>query len=271
MNATATRIRCVPFLRHGAQPLLITILMLCLPWGPHASSTVYAQTPLTAEEILDEIDRNMAPVSVVNTAKMVIHQRNRVDTKVMKIWGRGKKSAFVEFISPARDKGTKYLRLEDNLWMYLPSIEKVIKISGHLLRQSMMGSDFSFEDTLDRLKLRENYTAALLDDEVYNGMLCYVLELTAARRDVTYYRRKIWVDKESFVALKSELYTKTGKLIKLMTVENVDFIQGRHYPTHIIMQNLLRKDSRTEYFVNDIQFDSDIPDDVFTLRNLEKR
>ena len=99
---------------------------------------LYAQTRLTADEILDRIDRNMVSTTVIKTSKMVIHQKDRVDTKKMKVWGRGKNSAFVEFTKPTRDKGTKYLRLEKNLWMYLPNIEKVIKISGHLLRQSMM-------------------------------------------------------------------------------------------------------------------------------------
>ena len=232
---------------------------------------LHSQTTITADEILDRIDRNMVSTTVISTAKMEIYQRNRVDVKEMKIWGKGKKSSFMEFTAPARDKGTKYLRLEDNLWMYLPNIEKVIKISGHLLRQSMMGSDYSYEDTLDKIKLSEDYTSVLVGEEAFDGRPCYVLELTAARKGVTYYRRKIWVDKDYFIGLKSELYAKTGKLLKMMTVQKVEEIQGRHYPTQITMQNLLRKDSRTEFIITSIQFDVDIPDAVFTMRNLEKR
>ncbi|KPK89779.1 hypothetical protein AMJ80_09290 [bacterium SM23_31] len=232
---------------------------------------IHSQTTITADEILERIDRNMVSTTVISTATMEIHQRNRVDVKEMKIWGKGKNSSFMEFTAPARDKGTKYLRLEDNLWMYLPNIEKVIKISGHLLRQSMMGSDYSYEDTLDRIKLLEDYTSVLLGEEDFDGRTCYVLELTAARKDVTYYRRKIWVDKEYFIGLKSELYAKTGKLLKMMTVHKIEQIQGRHYPTQATMQDLLRKDSRTEFFITGIQFDVDIPDEIFTIRNLEKR
>ena len=232
---------------------------------------LHSQTTITADEILERIDRNMVSTTVISTATMEIHQRNRVDVKEMKIWGKGKNSSFMEFTAPARDKGTKYLRLEDNLWMYLPNIEKVIKISGHLLRQSMMGSDYSYEDTLDRIKLLEDYTSVLVGEEDFEGRPCYILELTAARKDVTYYRRKIWVDKEYFIGVKSELYAKTGKLLKMMTVHKIEQIQGRHYPTQATMQDLLRKDSRTEFFITSIQFDVDIPDEIFTIRNLEKR
>ena len=243
--------------------LLLPILVL--------SKSTYAQTGITAQAILDEIDRNMISVTSVSTGKMLIHQKNRILTKEMRSWNRDSKTGFIEFISPARDKGTKYLRLDDNLWMYLPNIEKVIKISGHLLRQSMMGGDFSYEDLMDRTTLLEDYTSTLLEDEDYENNTTYVLELIANYKEVTYYRRKLWVDKEKFVALKSELYAKTGKLLKVMTVEKVELIQGRHYPTHIIMQDLIRKNSKTEFMVTSIEFDADIPDVIFTMRNLEKK
>lgn len=234
-------------------------------------AAVYAQSEISADEILNEIDKNMISVTSVSTGKMIIHQKNRVLTKEIKSWNRDKKTGFIEFTSPARDKGTKYLRLDDNLWMYLPSIEKVIKISGHLLRQSMMGGDFSYEDLLDKTKLLEDYTATVVDEEQFADSPCYVLELIAVSKEITYYRKKLWVDKNRFVALKSEMYAKTGKLLKMMTVENVEFIQGRYYPTHIVMQDLIRKNSRTEFVVTEIEFDVNIPASVFTMRNLEKR
>ena len=243
----------------------------CILLSCEFPGTIFAQDRPGPEAILDRIDENMVSSTVDYSAQMIIHQRDRVDVKTMRVWSEGKNSAFVEFLSPARDKGTKYLRLQESLWMFLPNIEKTIKISGHLLRQSMMGSDFSYEDTLDRIKLREDYTALLLEDEFYNERPCYVLDMVAARKDVTYYRRKIWVDKELFISLKSELYAKTGKLLKIMTADSIEKFQGRFYPVHMEMHDQLRKYSSTEFIITEITFDAPIPSNIFSLRNLERR
>jgi outer membrane lipoprotein-sorting protein len=236
----------------------------------YASSTA-AQSSPGAMEILDKIDENMVSNSVISLSKMIIYKQGRTDVKEMKSWGIGKKKGFVEFYSPARDKGTKYLRIEDELWMYLPSVEKVVKISGHLLRQSMMGSDFSYEDMLNRLTLKEDYSAEIIGEEEFNGTPCYKLELTAKHKEVTYYRRIILVEKERFIAVKSELYAKTGKLLKSSHVEKIEKIGDRYYPTHIVMIDELRKNSRTEVVMSEVEFDVNIPESVFTRRNLEKR
>ncbi len=236
-----------------------------------APLTATAQNTFTADEILEKIDKNLISSTVIYSAKMIIHQRDRIDTKEMRVWGEGKKNTFVEYLSPARDKGTKYLRLDESLWMFLPSIEKTIKISGHLLRQSMMGSDFSYEDSLDRNKLQEDYTATISGEEILNERLCYVLDLIAAHKDVTYHRRKMWIDKEQFVGLKTELYAHTGKLLKVMTANTIERVQDRYYPVHVEMRDQLRKNSYTEFVITKIEFDTDIPESIFSLRNLERR
>ncbi|MFC1492764.1 outer membrane lipoprotein-sorting protein [candidate division KSB1 bacterium] len=232
---------------------------------------VTAQSGLSAEEILDRIDENMVSQSVISVSKMIIHKQGRTDIKEMKTWGLGRKKGFVEFYTPARDKGTKYLRIEDELWMYLPSVEKVVKISGHLLRQSMMGSDFSYEDMLNRLTLQDDYSAEIEGEEEYNGMQCYKLVLTAKHKEVTYYKRTILVEKDRFIAVKSEMYAKTGKLLKSSHVEKIEKIGDRYYPTHVVMTDELRKNSRTEFIMSEIEFDANIPESTFTRRNLEKR
>ena len=107
----------------------------------------------SADSIVKKIDYNQSPESVIYNAKMVISKNGKDTEKEMKIYGKGEKKTFVEFLAPARDKGTKYLRIDDNLWMYLAEAEKTMKISGHMLRQGMMGSDFSYEDQTERTKL----------------------------------------------------------------------------------------------------------------------
>ena len=221
-------------------------------------------------------------------SEMIIHVRDQVRTKKMVSWAEGREKSFAEFTYPARDKGVKFLKIEDNMWMYLPSVDKIIKIAGHMLRQSMMGSDFSYEDALESTKLLEKYDVKLATQEtiyiafrkgtqeVTKRRPCYVLDLNAKVKEVTYYKRKIWVDKEVFIPVKEELFAKSGKKLKVMIMGNVASfrLRGRgrirYYPMYIGMRNLLRKDSLTEMIITKAEFDVKIPKDTFTQRNLKK-
>lgn len=243
----------------------IVMLAIMIP------AALFAQSKPSTDDILKAIDNNLVAVSISYDAKMIIHRKKRTDVKEMRSWGEGREKAYTVFTAPARDKGTKYLKLGDDLWMYIPSIESVKKISGHLLRRSMMGSDFSYEDSLERGKLREDYDAEMLADEQVDGNICYVLELTAKRKDVTYYRRKIWVDKEKFIPVKSERYAKSGKLLKVMFVHKTEFIANKYYPVHISLEDKLRKDSKTEMILENIKLNIKIDPSIFTRRNLEKK
>jgi outer membrane lipoprotein-sorting protein len=239
---------------------------------------------LSGEEIIDKVDKNMTFDSAKTEATLVIHINDQVRTKTMMSYSEGEDKAFSEFLSPPRDKGVKYLKIGDNMWMYLPSIEKIIKIAGHMLRQSMMGSDFSYEDALESDKLLDKYAVKLITEEttyikfrregstqeVTKGRPCYVLELTAKVKEVTYYKRKIWIDREIFVPVKEELFALSGKKLKVMVMGDVQKYGSRYYPKYMSMKNLLRKDSLTEMFVTDIDFNVKIPPDTFTQRNLKK-
>lgn len=225
---------------------------------------------ITAREIVNKVDNNLVPNSLQHRSKMIIHQGRRIYEKEMVGFAFAKDTSFAIFLNPSRDRDTKYLKLGNNLWMYLPSVEKVIKIAGHMLRQSMMGSDFSYEDSLELKKLITHYEPEIIGEEFIEGRECYILQLTAIRHDVTYYMRKIWVDKERFIVLKSELYAKSGKLLKLMTVLKVEKYKDRFYPTHVVMENKLRKNTKTEMVTLEIKFNIDIPEELFSIRNLNR-
>ena len=238
---------------------------------------------LTGSEILDKIDSNMTYDSARFEMTMKINVRGDIRTKRMVSYAKGRTKSYSEFLYPARDKGVKFLKIDDNMWIYMPSVEKIIKIAGHMLRQSMMGSDFSYEDALESDKLLEKYSAKLLDDEIITLTYpkgtkkvkvkydCYVVDLIAKVKDVTYYKRRVWVDKRTFIPVKEELFAKSGKKLKLMTLSDIrQFGEGRYYPVYFTMQNLLRKDSKTEMFITKAEFDVKISDSIFTQRYLRK-
>jgi outer membrane lipoprotein-sorting protein len=229
------------------------------------SAAVLAQ--LTAEEIIQKRDDNEYIQSSYAEAMMVISQGGRRIEKTMIMYSLDK-DALVEFTNPA-DRGTKYLKREDNLWMFFPDAEDIVKISGHMLEQGFMGSDFSYQDMMESDKLTELYTFALLEEDTFNDRPCYVLEAIAVPgQKVSYYRRVSWIDKERFVGLKEELYAESGRLLKTSEVQEIEEIENRWIPVQIIMENKLRKDTYTQFIINEIELNPELDEDLFSLQSL---
>lgn len=223
---------------------------------------------LTAEEIVARMDANAYTASAHLVAKLVIRAGSREITKQMEGWVVGNQKAMVTFLNPG-DRGTKYLKLGDELWMFFPDAEDLVKISGHMLKQGMMGSDFSYQDALESEKMGELYEFKLAGVETYDGARCYVLEATAfPGKQVAYPKRKIWVDCEKFVARREELYAASGKLLKVSRVEEVKEKGGRTYASRVVMEDKLKRGSSTTLIIEQVEFDVKIPDDMFSLRNL---
>ena len=229
-----------------------------------------AQTP-TGEEILDRVDKNMVIDQAISHSTMIIHGRTGDRTVTSKAWSKGSDKAFVEYLSPAREKGKKMLRLGDKIWNYTPEPhDRIITISGHLLRQSVMGSDLSYEDMTENDKLREVYDVVVEGEEEVNGRHCFVVKLTAKEKGVTYHSRKLWVDSERWLPLKGERYAKSGKLLKNTSIEEVFQIDERWYPKKMIFKDALSKGKGTEYIIESIDFDVEIPDHQLSKAALRK-
>lgn len=225
---------------------------------------------LDATEILRRMDDNMTFGTRRGRTIMEIHDGGEIRRKEMVSWGQGVDTAFVRFEEPARDRGTKYLKRGGQLWVYLPSAEKVIRISGHMLRRSMMGSDFSYEDFLDAPVLTRDYDAKLVGEESVNGRPCWILDLDARVRRVTYPRRKLWIDRESFAPRRSELFARGGRLMKRMEFSEDRRIGDRVYPTRYLLQNLLRRGTRTIMTLEELEFDVPLPPGIFSQSQLRK-
>lgn len=212
----------------------------------------------------------MAAKSTITTSKMIIHGARQTRTIEAKSWGIGDEKAFTEYLSPAREKGTKMLKLTDQLWIYSPSSDRTIQISGHMLRQSLMGSDLSYEDMMDNAELIRDYNAAVIGSETVDERDCWIVELQAKTDEVSYQLRKVWVDKVRYIPLKEELYAKSGQLLKRLELKDITRINNRWYPKKMIFKDMLKKGDGTEFVIVDIEFDKDIPDYIFTKAALKK-
>ena len=243
-----------------SKKILLATMML------FAAALAFSQT---AAELLKRIDENEIYTTIEYEGEMIIEYGNRRYVKVMKAWGRGNTDSFIEFTNPA-DKGTKYLRTGGRLYVYSPDNEGVMLISGHMLKESMMGSDMSYEDTLNNETLASRYDPVITGSEIVNGRDSWVLELKAKKKTESYPSRKLWIDKENGDLLRYELYALSGVKLKDYNLLRVEIINGRRFPVEGEMRDLMRKDSRTKFVMKNVVLDKPIADSVFSQRNLER-
>lgn len=227
-------------------------------------------TAQEADEILKRVENNLSSENRIFESTMIIHGTKSSRTITSRTYSVGDTKSFTEYLSPAREQGTKMLKLENQLWIYSPSTDRTIQISGHMLRQSVMGSDLSYEDMMDDKKLTEAYSAALSGSEVLDNRNTLILDLIAKVSGIAYYSRKMWIDSERYIPLKEELYARSGQLLKKSTLSEVKLIEGRWFPTKIIFKDVLKQGEGTEFIMTSIKFDQEIPKYIFTKAALKQ-
>jgi outer membrane lipoprotein-sorting protein len=225
---------------------------------------------LTGEEILERMDVNKAFTTISYTAKMQIAIGSMTRVKTMKAKATSDGKAIVEFTNP-EDKGIKYLKIDKNLWIYYPEEDDTVPISGHLLKEGMMGSDVSYEDALEEDALAEAYTIEVSpEDASYEGRSCYLVILTAKKETAPYHTRKIWVDKENYVGWKAEMYAKSGKLLKESVVLEVKRIGSADFATKVKMTNALVPNRYTVFEMTDVALNPKLDPSIFSKRFLSR-
>jgi outer membrane lipoprotein-sorting protein len=246
---------------------LLVIVLLAL-----AAVAAFSQTP-SAADLLRKIDENEIFSTIEYDGEMIIEYQGRRYVKTMKTWARGNTDSFIEFLNP-EDRGTKYLKKGGRLYVYSPDNEGVMLISGHMLKESMMGSDMSYEDTINNDTLSSRYNAVISGSETWtvNGASrdTWVLELDAKKRTESYPKRKLWIDKETGDLVHYELFALSGAKLKEYNMLRVEVLAGRRFPVEIEIRDLLRKDSKTTFIMKNAVLDKPIPDSVFSQRNLER-
>ncbi|MGE0556294.1 MAG: outer membrane lipoprotein-sorting protein [Gemmatimonadales bacterium] len=229
-----------------------------------------ASQPAPAE-VLRRIDANMTIRSAIARARMIITYRSGdVRSLEFRSWSEGTDRSFLEFTAPARDAGSRFLRLEDNMWIFLPTVGKSVRIQGHMLRQGMMGSDFSYGDASERPSMVDDYDAVVSGRDSVGGRPALVLDLTAKRDDLAYPGRKIWVDAERFIPLREERFAKSGKLLKTATLGDVRRVGDRWYPFSVELDDALQRETSTRVDFLELDLGTRVPPEVFTLRHLER-
>ena len=226
---------------------------------------------MSVQDIIKAMDNNLNAKNRILTSKMIAHGRRSSRTIESKNWVVGIDKAFTEYLSPPREAGTKMLKDGDKLWTYSPQTDRVIQISGHMLRQSVMGSDMSYNDMMEDRPLVELYEATLEGSVKIDGRDHWIMLLETKVKGLSYPMRRAWIDKEYLLPMKEELYAKSGKLLKTSTMDGIKKVQGRWFPSRFIYKDELKRNSKgTEWLIDEITFDTDIPESRFSKALLRK-
>jgi outer membrane lipoprotein-sorting protein len=240
--------------------LVLLILTLSLAVGLNVSA-------ITAEEIIANVERNDINEEERIDGSMTINDRFGSRVKTFISYASGADKMLLEFTNP-EERGQKILRLEDEIYLYFPEAEELIHLQGSALKESLMGSDFSYEDLTGEGELLDLYDVTLLGEQTIDGRRHYHLELKAKKRGVAYPKQEAWIDAEYWVMTRANAYSLSGRLLKEMELGDIREIAGKYIPHYIIMRDAMKKKSSTEMRITGIDLQADLPPDIFSLEEL---
>ena len=227
----------------------------------------FGASAITAEEIVANVERNEINEAERIEGSMTISDRFGSRRKTFVSYASGSDKMLLEFTNP-EERGQKILRLEDEIYLYFPEAEEVIHLQGSALKESVMGSDFSYEDVTGEGDILEQYEVTLVGEETVEGRKHYHLELEARKRGLAYPKQEAWIDAETWVMTRANSYSLSGRLLKEMELGDVRKVAGKYVPYYVIMRDAMKKNSSTEMRIEAIDLQAELPPDIFSLEEL---
>jgi outer membrane lipoprotein-sorting protein len=240
---------------------LITIFLV-------TSSTLNAEE-LAGDEIVRRADRVMIGDSAEYNNIMVIKRPEMEDfmSKYQTYFKQRGRRVLVRIFYPPKERGKDLLLIEDNMWQYIPNVDRSVRIAGS---QRFMGGDFNHDDLL-KVSLVNDYTAKLVNTVDIDGLKYFYLELKAKRPTAPYDRVHYWVRTGSFIPYREEYITLSGKKMKSLTFSDIGELGNRIRPRKLIMVNSLRPTHQTIVTITKAEYDKKIPHYMFTRTYLERK
>ncbi|EMD81261.1 Outer membrane lipoprotein-sorting protein [Vibrio diabolicus E0666] len=188
----------------------------------------------------------------------------------MKSWTKGTELSLVLVTAPAKDKGSASLKRHREMWNWVPSIERVIKIAPSMLSQSWMGSDFTNDDLINQSSIVVDYQHQLLPSETFDGDKVWVIDaLAKPDAPVVWSKVRLWISQTSFLQRKVEFYDEFDELVNVLTTYDVKTLGGRDVATRMEMQPIDKPGNKTVLITHEAQFDFDIDDDFFSQQQMK--
>ncbi len=217
---------------------------------------------ITGEEIIEKCDELQSFDTQKSTGTMISHDRFGDITSTFISWSRGDREFLLEFTNP-EEAGQKVLRVNDTMYLYDPDAEETIRLSGSALKDTLFG-DISYEDVSEGNDTLDTYNAVLDREELKKGQNCYRVILTAKKRNAPYYKQILWINRDTYVLVFGEYYSKRDVLLKNIEVLGVKEVGDKFILSHLILRDLVKGDSHTEMKLQDIELNPVLEDRLFT-------
>ncbi len=257
--------------------LLATLLII--------SSNTMANTLPTGEQIARNINARNEGISLSRKMQMILsdkHGKERIRETVSyrKYFGDEKRTV-IHYLTPRNVKKTAFLTFDypeaekdDDQWLYLPAMRKVRRISASDRGDYFLGTDFTYEDIKKESKVTlEDYTRKTLGEENLDGNPVYVIEAIPVNDDIAeelgYGKVIQWIDKNIWMARKSEFYDVRGKLLKTIHTEDIKRV-GDIWTAHRLQVDNHKTGHKTLFIFSDVVYDKEVRDDFFTQRALRR-
>ncbi|MCL1938633.1 MAG: outer membrane lipoprotein-sorting protein [Candidatus Azobacteroides sp.] len=243
-------------------------LIFCL-FSLGLSITLSAQT-LSVLDIVKKADSKMRGESSYSEMTMTIVRPTWQRSISMKIWTKGTHFALIKVTAPAKDKGTGFVKRDKELWNWIPSIDRLIKMSASVMGQSWMGSDFTNDDMVRESSMVTDYTQKMAGEEEIRGFNCYQIELTPLPEAAVVWGKVIvWIEKETFNMIRTQNLDENFNLAQ--TLENYDFKQfgDRTLPSRREMTPAAGKEQKTVITISKAQYNIPIQESFFSQQNLK--
>ncbi len=224
-----------------------------------------------AREIVRKAEDNARGKTSIAT--MVITTVRPKWTRSMEIraWMKGTDYALLLVNAPAKDKGVAFLKRKKEVWNWLPSLERTIKLPPSMMSQSWMGTDFTNDDLVKESSVVDDYEHSLLGTEKQDDSLCYKIQMIPKPEAAVVWGKIIlWITQQTSLQLRAEFYDETGDLINVMVGSQVKKIGGRLLPTRLEMTPADKKGHQTVIEYKYLEFDKPIADSFFTTENMTK-
>jgi outer membrane lipoprotein-sorting protein len=187
-------------------------------------------------------------------------------SKEMKIrtWSKGNDYAMILVTAPAREKGTVFLKRFKEVWNWIPSIERNIKMPPSMMSQSWMGTDFTNDDLVKEASIVEDYMHTLAGDTSIDERPCHVISMTPLQgATVVWGKIRLCIDKAEPMILRAEYYDEEFRPVNIMTGSDIRMLGGRLLPSKMKMMPVGKKGNRTELIYENLRFDQPLENDFF--------
>ncbi|EJG0715062.1 outer membrane lipoprotein-sorting protein [Vibrio parahaemolyticus] len=231
------------------------------------TSLSYAES---AFDIVQKSDQAMRGKSSYSEATMEIVRPDWTRSMTMKSWTKGTELSLVLVTAPAKDKGSASLKRHREMWNWVPSIERVIKIAPSMLSQSWLGSDFTNDDLINQSSIVVDYQHALLGNDSFEGDKVWVIEATAKPdAPVVWNKVTLWISQSTYLQRKVEFYDEFDERVNVLTTYDVKELGGRKIATRMEMKPVDKPGNKTIFTTHQAQFDFDINDDFFSQQQMK--